>query len=101
MLEKHAEEEYGLGIFEDDTPHGPMHWFDFEILMRLLLDAFDLTQYAVTGSTAKPVLFAAKGDGAQFTAYLSHFTIGGSFPDPRAKDPLTGIPLCLSDDYQS
>ena len=32
---------------------------------------------------------------------MSHFTIGGGFPDPRAKDPLTAMPLCLSDDCQS
>lgn len=95
LLEAHAAEMHGLEILESLSRHGPTHSFDLDMHARLTLDGFGLSQCAVTGSNAKPALIAETLDGAQLTHHLGHATGGFKIVDPRAMDPITGLPLCL------
>ena len=97
QLEEHTVAEYGLQIEESVSRHGPSYMFDLNIYLRLLLDGYQLSQYAMSGSSEKPVLIAYTLDGAQLTMNLGHVTAGVKIVDPRAIDPSTGVvvPVCL------
>jgi hypothetical protein len=101
QLEMHAVLEHGFSIEQTDTVHGPVYCFNIHNLIRKVCKAFDLEQYAVTGSRAAPVKMTYTMDGAQLTNDLGHVTGGIKVVDERAIDPLTGIPLAVSGKFQS
>ena len=103
LLEEHAIMDLGLGFTETRNEHGPTFKFDLDILLRMALTGHGLDTAAETTSRdiEKPVLIAYTLDGAQLTNALGHVTAGIKIVDPRAKDPITGIPLHLSGKYQS
>ena len=103
LLEEHASNEYLLGFKESVNQHGPTFTFDLDVLMRLVLTGHGLDVAAQTSSrkTHKPVIVAYTLDGAQLTNTLGHVTAGIKIVDPRALDPITGIPLHVSGKYQS
>ena len=103
LLEEHAKNDYLLGFNEEVNKHGPTFSFDLDVLMRLVLTGHGLDVAAQTTSkkTHQPVIVAYTLDGAQLTNTLGHVTAGIKIVDPRALDPLTGIPLHVSGKYQS
>ena len=77
-LERHAAEDHGLKIIKEMTKHGPSYRFDFDILLRMILMAHGLHDFAATSSIGKhaPVMVAWTLDGAELTKLLSHVTAG-------------------------
>lgn len=67
----------------------------------MTLEGHCLAECAVTGSAAKPAVLAHTMDGAQLTNVLGHVTASVKIVDPRAKDPLTGVPLVAQGLFQS
>lgn len=61
----------------------------------MILDGHGLSSCARSGSNCKPVTLVHALDCAQLTQQLGHVTAGVKLADPRAVDPLTGLPLCL------
>jgi hypothetical protein len=100
-LERHAVDEYGFTINEAATIHGPVYSFDAYNIIRQVCKAFQLEEYAITGSGQPPVQLTYTMDGAQLTNELGHVTGGIKVVDPRAVDPLTGIPLSVTGKFQS
>jgi hypothetical protein len=101
QLEMHAVNEHGFNIMQTDTVHGPVYAFNIHNLIRKGCKAFDLEQFATTGSHAPPVKITYTMDGAQLTNDLAHVTGGIKVVDERAVDPLSGIPLAVSGRFQS
>ena len=93
LLEKHAVEDHGLSINVEKTTHGPSLYFDLDNFLRMILVGFGLDKYAQTGSGHKPVMIAHTLDGAMLTSHLGHVTAGIKIVDPRATDPVTGLPI--------
>lgn len=94
-LETHAVEEHNLSIHEESNDHGVSHWFDLGLQMRLMTDGFRLSEHAVTGSTSPPAPLCHTLDGAQLTMHLGRVKAGVKVADPRATDPIAGLPLVL------
>ena len=70
--------------------------------IRLLLDAYELTQYAVSvDPNVQPVMLCDTLDGARLTKYIGHVTSGIKMVDPRAIDPVTQLSLYISSKIQS
>ena len=69
--------------------------------MALTGHGLDTAAETTSRDIQKPVLIAYTLDGAQLTNALGHVTAGIKIVDPRAKDPITGIPLHMSGKYQS
>ena len=100
-LEKVAEDKFGLGITETQIDDGPLVRFNYHNHMRTVLEGFDLVKHAQTGSISPPVQISGTLDGAKLTNNIGHVTCGYKITDPRAVDPLTGIPLAISGKFQS
>ena len=81
--------------------HGPVYSSDCRNLISKSLSGFWLEEYATTGLTAAPVQLTYTMDGAQLTNDLGPFTGRNKVVEPRAIDPLTGIPLAVSGKFQS
>jgi hypothetical protein len=101
LLEHHAVKAYGLDITVDKTSHGPSLYFDLDKLLRLIMCGYGLDKFAATGSGHKPVMIAHTLDGAMLTSHLGHVTAGIKIVDPRATNPVTGIPIGMSGLFQT
>jgi hypothetical protein len=101
LLENHAVEKFGLAIDVAKTDHGPSLSFDLDNLLRLIIGGYGLDKYAATGSGHPPVMIAHTLDGAMLTAHLGHVTAGIKIVDPRAKNPLTDLPIGMDLLFQS
>ena len=53
-LEMHAEEAHQMHIYVEKTSCGPCYWFDFDITIRLLMNALGLDKHAATGGDSEP-----------------------------------------------
>ena len=100
-LELVASGRFGFDIKKKETEVGPVFSFDLKKVTRAVLRAYGLEELAQTGSTSKPVLFCWSMDGAMLTRELQHLTGGFKLVDPRAINPITGIPLAVSGLFQS
>jgi hypothetical protein len=102
-LEIHAVNQYGFDIHERTTLHGPVYSFNIYNVIRQVCKAFELEleEFAATGSGHPPVQITYTMDGAQLTNELGHVTGGIKVVDPRAVDPLSGIPLSATGKFQS
>jgi hypothetical protein len=97
LLEQYTEKARGLDIIVEKTSHGPSLTFDLDNLFGLITCGYGLVdKFAATGSGHKPVMIAHTLDGAMLTSHLGHVTAGIKIVDPRAIDPMTGIPIGLS-----
>jgi hypothetical protein len=101
LLEQHAAKDFGLDIIVEKTSHGPSLTFDLDNLLRLIICGYGLDKFATTCSGHKQVMLAHTLDGAMLTSHLGHVTVGIKIVDPRASNPLTGIPIGLSGLFQT
>ena len=100
-LEKHGEQQLGLTFTTSNEGGGTFYCFDFDNLLRLILQRTGLALHAREGSTCMPVQVAFTIDGAALTNHLGHVTCGLKIVDPRAMDPRTGVSMAMSGIYQS
>jgi hypothetical protein len=56
QLELHAVSEHRFDIQQTETIHGPVDCFNIHNLIRKVCKAFNLEEYAITGSNAALVL---------------------------------------------
>lgn len=70
--------------------------FDFGKLLYFLLKLYKLDG-AHRDLTQPPVEFSITLDGADLSRNISHVTAGIKINDPRAKDPVSGIPIGCDD----
>ena len=61
-------------------------------VVRLLIEAYGLTEFAETGSDCAPILIIFTADGAKPTEQDNHVSAGCIFRDGRCLNPLTGDP---------
>jgi hypothetical protein len=70
--------------------------FDYPKLLTYILKLFKLDVVA-SDPTQPPVEFSITLDGADLSRNISHVTAGVKINDPRAIDPVTGIPIGCED----
>jgi hypothetical protein len=71
-------------------------------VLRMIICVFGLDKYAATGSGHRPVMIAHTLDGAMLTSHLGHHvTAAIKIVDPRACDPVSGIPIGIAGLFQS
>ena len=97
-------EEYAKTIIpwsDENTEYGPTYQFQFEPILRFLMESYGLTEYCLETCTGPSVLLSFTLDGAALTKYLSHLLAGVKIVDTRAKDPFSNEPLFLNTKFQS
>ena len=92
-LEAHCRDKLGLDIKETTSDFGVSYKFDFDILLRLIIEGYGMVDVAKAGSRERPMLIAPTLDGAKLTNELGHVTGGIKIVDPRCINPLTGTPI--------
>jgi hypothetical protein len=70
--------------------------FEYAPFLAYVLKLFQLDEVA-RDPNAAPVQFSITLDGADLSRNISHVTAGIKINDPRAKDPISGIPIGFED----